>query len=150
VVLPTHRLVHALANVDLAKLLPSLEAWFDLRQESIPADAAALRRLLRDAAAERPAFALASPSGSGGAKTMTVLVLRADFDPVAAGLGALPTALQRLDVALLHELVLERGLGITKQMQADKTNLYYYKSTDAALAGWMSQAHERRAEIVFD
>lgn len=134
VVLPTHRLVHALAHVDLAKLLPSLEAWFDLRQESIPADAAALRRLLRDAAAERPAFALATPSGGGGSKTMTVLVLRADFDPVAAGLGALPTALQRLDVALLHELVLERGLGITKQMQADKTNLYYYKSTDAALA----------------
>jgi uncharacterized protein (DUF1015 family) len=129
VVLPTHRLVHALANVDLGKLLPSLEAWFDLRQEPIPADAGALRRLLRDAAVERPAFALATP----GAANMTVLVLRADFDPVAAGLGALPTALQRLDVALLHELVLERGLGITKQAQADKKNLYYYKSTDAAL-----------------
>jgi uncharacterized protein (DUF1015 family) len=129
VVLPTHRLVHALPNVDLAKLLASVEPWFDLRNIPIPTDAAALRRTLRDAAASRPAFALATP----GADSMTSLVLRADFDPSAAGLGALPAALQHLDVALLHELVLERGLGITKQMQADKTNLYYYKSTDAAL-----------------
>jgi uncharacterized protein (DUF1015 family) len=130
VVLPTHRLVHALPKVDLPALLESIEPWFELRREPIPADASALRRMLQDAAAQRPAFALAAP----GADHLTLLVLRSDFDPSAAGLGALPAALQRLDVALLHELVLERGLGITKQMQADKTNLYYYKSTDAALS----------------
>ena len=130
VVLPTHRLVHALPKVDLPALLRSIEPWFDLKSVPVPADASALRRLLHDAAKDRPAFALGAPGGDH----LTTIVLRADFDPTAAGLGHLPAALQRLDVALLHELVLERGLGITKQMQADKTNLYYYKSTDAALS----------------
>ena len=130
VVLPTHRLVHGLAAVDLDALLPSLEQWFELRRVPLPSDGAALRQLLIEAGAERAAFGLALP----GASTMTVMVLRPDFDPAAAGLGDLPAALQRLDVALLHELVLERGLGITKAAQAAKTNIYYYKSTDAALA----------------
>jgi hypothetical protein len=76
------------------------------------------------------AFGLTIP-GSG---TLHVLRLRDDFDPAAAGLGHLHPALQRLDVALLHELVLERGLGITREAQAQNTNLRYYKSTDEAVA----------------
>jgi uncharacterized protein (DUF1015 family) len=62
-----------------------------------------------------------------------VLSLRRDFDPTAAGLGSLPAALQRLDVVLLHELVIERGLGIDKPAQEAKTNLRYDKSTASAL-----------------
>ncbi|WP_181234319.1 DUF1015 domain-containing protein [Enhygromyxa salina] len=131
VVLPTHRLVHDLASgVDLPALLGDLDAWFEVRSVSMPDDASALRQLLTDAGAQRAAFGLAIP----GADTLAVLTLRADFDPTGAGLGQLPAALQRLDVALLHELLLERGLGITKQAQADKTNLGYEKSTEAALA----------------
>jgi hypothetical protein len=138
VVLPTHRLVHGLSSVDLDALRPSLAQWFDLSDEPLPTDAAALRKRLQDAGAQRAAFALALP----GSERMTVMVLRADFDPGAAGLADLPAALQRLDVALLHELVLERGLGISKAMQAAKTNIYYYKSTDAALA----MAHGKHPE----
>ena len=59
--------------------------------------------------------------------------LREDFDPAAAGLGGLHSSLARLDVALLHELVLERGLGISKAAQAAKTNLKYFKSTEASI-----------------
>jgi uncharacterized protein (DUF1015 family) len=65
---------------------------------------------------------------------MHTLTLKSDYDPAAAGLGDLPGALQRLDVALLHELVLEKALGIDKAAQAAKTNLRYYKSSEAALA----------------
>jgi uncharacterized protein (DUF1015 family) len=39
--------------------------------------------------------------------------------------------LQRLDVVLLHELVLERALGISKAAMEAKTNLRYFKSYDA-------------------
>jgi uncharacterized protein (DUF1015 family) len=131
VVLPTHRLVHDLASgVDLPALLGDLERWFEIRSVPMPDDASALRQLLGDAGAQRAAFGLAIP----GANALTVLTLRADFDPASAGLGQLPAALQRLDVALLHELLLERGLSITKAAQAAKTNLGYEKSTDAALA----------------
>ncbi len=129
VVLPTHRLVHGLASFDLAATLGAVAPFFDHREVPMPAAPLDLRGTLMEAGKERAAFGLTVP-GSGA---LHLLTLRADFDPAAAGLGALPAALQRLDVALLHELVLERALGITKEAQAAKTNLRYYKSTEAAL-----------------
>jgi hypothetical protein len=92
-------------------------------------DAASLRARLQAAGQGGAAFGLSVP-GSG---QWALLQLREDFDPVAAGLGALAPALQRLDVVLLHELLLERALGISKAAQAAKTNLRYDKSTDNAL-----------------
>lgn len=133
VVLPTHRLVHGLAGESatlLADVVETLGAWFDVRRGPLPAEPLALRNEL-EAAGSRSgaAFALCVP-GSG---EMSTLTLKDSFDPEAAGLGELHEALQRLDVALLHELVLERGLGITKEAQAAKANLRYYKSTPGAL-----------------
>jgi uncharacterized protein (DUF1015 family) len=130
VVLPTHRLVHGLGAVDLGAVLESVAPQFDAVETDLPADVASLRDTLGAAGESGAAFALSVP-GSG---RMHVLSLREDFSPEAAGLGELAPALQRLDVTLLHELVLERALGITKQAQAAKTNLAYYKSSEAALA----------------
>lgn len=128
VVLPTHRLVHDVPTVDLPAVLAAVAPWFHHREAALPGDMQAMRDVL---ATEGPAtFGLTVP-GSG---TLHVLSLRDDFDPADAGLATLAAALQRLDVALLHELVLERGLGITKAAQEAKTNLYYYKSTEKALA----------------
>lgn len=129
VVLPTHRIVHSLAGLDVGAVLDKARAWFDVADEALPGDPLALRQRLQQAGSERAAFGLSVP-GSGRMHTLT---LRADYDPAAVGLGDQPAALQRLDVALLHELVLERGLGISKEAQAAKTNLRYYKSTPAAL-----------------
>lgn len=132
VVLPTHRLVHDLPAVDLPAVLRAAEPWFSQRETPLPSDAAAMRDAL---ATDGPAtFGLAVPAPAPGSGVLHVLRLRDDFDPASAGLQALPAALQRLDVALLHELVLERALGITKAAQEAKTNLYYYKSTERALA----------------
>ncbi|MFV8756563.1 DUF1015 domain-containing protein [Nannocystaceae bacterium ST9] len=130
VVLPTHRLVHGLASLDLDAVVAGLARWFDVAREPLPSDAAAMRTRLRAAGKSGAAFGLAVPKSN----QLIVLSLRADFDPIAAGLAELPAALQRLDVALLHELVIERALGISKAAQAAKTNLYYYKSSERALA----------------
>jgi uncharacterized protein (DUF1015 family) len=127
VVLPTHRLVHGLPELDLPAALDSVAPWFTHRLAPVPTDAAGMREAL---STDGPAtFGLVIP----GAGELHVLRLRDGFDPAAAGLSALPPALQRLDVALLHELVLERALGITKAAQEAKTNLYYYKSTEHTL-----------------
>ncbi len=128
VVLPTHRLVHGLSALSLPDVLATVAPWFDVHEADVPGDAAALRAALSPPQG-RATFALSLP-GSG---RMHVLSRKADFEPGAAGLGDLPAALQSLDVVLLHELVLERALGITKEAQAAKTNLRYYKSTDASL-----------------
>lgn len=129
-VLPTHRLVHGLAPFTLEAVLDAVSPWFDRVDEPLPSDARALRARLQDAGRTGAALGLSVP-GSG---RLTVLSLRADYDPIAAGLGELAEALRRLDVVVLHELVLERALGISKAAQAAKTNLRYDKSTDAALA----------------
>lgn len=136
VVLPTHRVVHGLAGVDLASVVQAISAHFDVEEVDLPGTPAQLRQTLITAGAERAAFGLSVP-GSG---RMTLLRLKADFDPEAAGLGDLHPALNRLDVALLHELVLERALGISKQAQADKTNLRYLKKTHVALAAAQGSA----------
>lgn len=129
-VLPTHRLVHSLPHVDAGALVETARQWFDVEREALPVTGAALRSRLITAGQGGAAFGLSRP----GDDQWSVLRLRADFDPATAGLGALPSALQRLDVVVLHELLLERGLGISKAAQENKTNLRYYKSTDEALA----------------
>jgi len=128
-VLPTHRLVHSLPRVELAEVLAAAEPFFAIDTVPLPQTGLELRNLLQTAGKERAAFGLTVP-GSG---RLSLVVLRPDFDPAAAGLGELPPALQRLDVVLLHELLLERALGISKAAQAAKTNLRYEKSTDAAV-----------------
>ena len=130
VVLPTHRLIHSLPALDLGAALAQVAPFFSIAREKLPESGAALRARLAAAGAAGAAFGLALP-GSG---ELVVLALRPDFDPGAAGLGHLAPALQRLDVALLHELILERGLGVTREAQAKNTNIRYYKSTDEALA----------------
>lgn len=129
VVLPTHRLVHGLASVDLDAVVKQMAAFFDVVTEDLPTDTEAMRARMAEAGKERAAFGLTVP-GSG---KLSILTLRADFDPAAAGLGDMASALQRLDVALLHELVLERALGITKEAQAAKANLRYYKSYESSI-----------------
>ena len=142
VVLPTHRVIHDVQGLDLAGTIASLDHIFAVRRAPIPADAAALRALLKQAGAAGPAFALARP----GADELAILTLRDDFDPDQAGLGGLPPALQRLDVVLLHELVLDRGFGITREAQAAKTNIRYYKSSAAALE--LARAPDVDAQVV--
>ncbi|MEM6293423.1 MAG: hypothetical protein AAGA54_19275, partial [Myxococcota bacterium] len=100
------------------------------------------RARMAEAGKERAAFGLTIP-GSG---QLAVLTLRADFDPAAAGLGELAPALQRLDVALLHELVLERALGITKEAQAAKTNLRYFKSYEKSID--VAKAGDDKTQLV--
>lgn len=126
VVLPTHRVVHSLSEVDLAKVIADVGDWFDVREADVPATAAALRDALTPGEGGAT-FGLSLP-GSG-----RMHVLTAKPEPSAQALAALPEALRGLDVVLLHELVLERALGITKEAQAAKTNLRYLKSTEKAL-----------------
>ena len=130
VVLPTHRLIHSVAGFDLASSLAQVEPFFTISREPLPDSGAAVRARLADAGRQGAAFGLAVP----GAGELVVLALRPDFEPSAAGLGHLAKPLQRLDVALLHELILDRGLHITREAQALNTNIRYYKSTDDALA----------------
>ena len=128
VVLPTHRLVHGLADFDADAMLARAAEHFDVSSARAD-DAAAVRDVLSKSGETRPTVAVALP----GREEIAILALRSDFAPDAAGLSG-PRAVTRLDVTLLHELILERVLGVDREAQEAQTNLRYVKDTAEALA----------------
>ncbi len=124
VVFPTHRLVHSLADFDEARILDALGAYFTLSEA--PSDASLTERL-KTAGAKTNAFALAS-------RSRTLLLERkqeAHFDAIET--HADHPALKDLDVAILHGVILEHILGISKEAQATQQNLRYSKDLIEAL-----------------
>jgi uncharacterized protein (DUF1015 family) len=129
-ILPTHRLVRGLASFDWAKFARDARAIFDW--EDVPAKgpasewSAQFPAKLAAAGRERPAMAAYAGPGK-----LALLRLRPDFDLDGALADVAPT-LRRLDVVLLHRLVLERLLGISGQAVREEKNLSYFRDTALA------------------
>ena len=138
VVQPTHRVVHSLQNFDAAALVERAREHFAI--ESRPfADAGTVRGILSEKGSVAPTFALALP----GRASLDYLTLRNDVDPPIPG----PPVVKRLDVTILHTLLLERLLGITRAQQDQQTHLRYLKDTAAALEE--AQSGREGAQAVF-
>lgn len=129
-ILPTHRLVHSLPYFDLVKLSADARAIFEWEDVPVQEPASEWMTLflsrLASAGRERPAMAVYA-----GLRKLALLRLRHDFD-LDAALPDLAPTLRRLDVVLLHRLVLERLLGIDSQAVREERNLSYFR--EAALA----------------
>jgi uncharacterized protein (DUF1015 family) len=133
-ILPTHRIVHSIEGFDFQTLLDSLRQHFVVTEFSSPDEG--VKRLPEHA--ERPAFLLLS-----GGRTILASV-RDDLSPASIVEADLPEAVRELDVAILHEHILEQLLGISKEAQAEQRNLRYVKSTEEALA----EAGNERTQLV--
>jgi len=142
-ILPTHRLVHSLANFDWYKFAADARAVFDWEDVTVTGSASEwpARFLDRLAAPGRERPAMGAYAGPG---KLALLCLRADFDLVGALADLAPT-LRRLDVVLLHRLVLERLLGIDAQAVREEKNLSYYR--EMALA--CEEVEKGRGQIAF-
>jgi uncharacterized protein (DUF1015 family) len=126
-ILPTHRMVHGLVDFDWSRFANQATAFFD--REEIPAsnDLRALLEKLRQAGQERPSF-----MAFGGAGRALLLKLREDL-ALERALPEVPEGLRRLDVVLLHRLVLEKILGIDAQAVREGKNLQYMREAEAAM-----------------
>ncbi|WP_394821102.1 DUF1015 domain-containing protein [Pendulispora albinea] len=130
VVFPTHRHVHSLTSFDFSALLRNAGTTFDVAPLPSGTEARVITARLAEAGQRTPSVAVASAAGDAA-----ILSLRADADLANhPTLGKLPEVLRRTDVALLHMGILEHVLGITREAQAAKTNLYYPQDASAALA----------------
>jgi uncharacterized protein (DUF1015 family) len=128
VVFPTHRHVHGLASFDYAAMIARARSWFAVRPLERGASAEVAARALREAGPE--SVVVASKSGE-----LAVLTRDKGVDLSShPTLGPLPEVLRRTDVALLHAGLLEEVLGITREAQEAKTNLWYPQDGAAALA----------------
>lgn len=119
VVLPTHRLIHSYTKMDSKALLKALEPYFVV--EAVP-DRATLEAGLAAATADRPRFGFYD-----GAYTLLTLktlnamaALAPDRDP----------HWRALDVAVLHELVIEHVMGLSKESVRRLENLTYLRDPD--------------------
>ncbi len=142
-ILPTHRLVHSLGGFDAGKFALGVRKMFDWEGVEVtgPPGEWSTRFLARLGAAgrERPTMGIYSGTGK-----LALLRLREQF-ALDQELADLPPTLRRLDVLLLHRLILERQLGIDARAVREEQNLSYFR--DSALA--CEQVNEGKGQIAF-
>lgn len=125
IVFPTHRVLHSLPGFDLVALLNKLSASFLLDERPVaPGGGAEVKATLAQKGAAAPSYLLLS----GGRSIYLTLRPDADLSAVSG-----PEVARRLDVTVLHALVIERALGIDRAAQEAQTNLRYLKDTEQAL-----------------
>ncbi len=144
VILPTHRLIYNYHRMDSKALLKALEPYFIITAQP---DRAAMEAGLAQATAEQPRFGFYD--GSYYLLTLKTLDTMAELVPDR------DPAWRALDVAVLHEIVIEHVMGLTKESVARKENLDYlrdpnpgYRAVDEGRANFMFLLNGTRMEQV--
>ncbi|HEX3660891.1 MAG TPA: DUF1015 domain-containing protein [Acidobacteriaceae bacterium] len=122
VVLPTHRVVFGLAGFAAGTLLEKARPYFEIEDLAERDAAAAVARL--GTVQERAAFVAVTGQGW--------YLLTAKPAAIAEALHHVGVRQRKLDVVQLHELILEKLLGISPEAIRDQTHLRYLR--DAAEA----------------
>jgi len=125
-ILPTHRVIHSLPGFSWTAFEAGAQRFFNWEAAEFR-DRLRLRAALADA--ERDGPALAAYAGAGKA---ALLRLRAGLD-LADALPDVAAGLRRLDVVVLHRLLLQRVLKIDRQAVREENNLRYVRELDEAL-----------------
>src|SRR2546423_5803576 len=133
-VLPTHRVVQGLTGFELDRFLPRLRERFAV-EELRGGSPEQVRERLVAAGRASPAFALLSGSRA------LLATLRPGEEAAVPG----PAVVRRLDIAVLHALILEELLGIDRSAQERQTNLRYVKD----LAGAFEEARRQDVQAGF-
>ena len=142
VIFPIHRVVRDIEDYDAAALLKRLEPRFEVRAfdgEGDPARQAMLAAMSEARAEGRNAVGLFLNDGS---YRMAVL---GDAGPLADE----PPALRRLDVVVLHKLILEPGLGIDAEALAAESHVDYIKDTGNGAVEAVERVRSGRGQAAF-
>ena len=118
-IFPIHRLIHSLADFDAARFCGRLAQVFRLAPA---ADGESLRQAVAVRAGRPGVFGVALADGS-----FRLAEWKEGEGLSGPEMESTPAALRRLDVVLLHRLVLEGMLGITPEAQGRQSNLDYVK-----------------------
>lgn len=145
VVLPTHRLLRDLDAAELAAIPAFLERYFSVEQRGAMVDEQEMREWLAQADNEAR-FALVLPQET------LLLRLRPEGLAVMAQMagerGGASEAWQRLDVAVLHELILRKGLSVTEAAVRGGEHVSYTRDAAAAIAAVRAQGDAQAAVLL--
>jgi uncharacterized protein (DUF1015 family) len=139
-ILPTHRVVHGLPGFDWHQFVAGARSLFDW--EDVPSLVGDWRRFveyLAESGVERPALGLYA-----GSARLALLRLSKNTD-LARLLPDLPPSLRRLDVVILHRLLLQGVLGISQQAVREERNLRYVRELGAAI----TEVDQSTAQLCF-
>jgi uncharacterized protein (DUF1015 family) len=143
-ILPTHRVVANVPNFSFAGFRAALADVFDVH--SVPFKGSGERpqaysQFQADLKRGQEQRAVGAYAGDGA---FYIFTLKKDANLDALLQGVSP-AQRRLDVVLLHRLILERGLNITPDAVKTEKNITYEREMDTAIA----EVDSGRAQICF-
>jgi uncharacterized protein (DUF1015 family) len=126
VILPTHRVLFGLERFHTEDLLRSAREWFDVSSAGPdPMEAGQVTALLAAAGTEGSALVAVTSGGT--------FLLRARPEAVDLDLPQLSPRQRKLDVVLLHKLLIERVLGVTEEAVRALRNIAYLREPEEAM-----------------
>jgi uncharacterized protein (DUF1015 family) len=152
-VLPTHRLVCRLKNFNSENLLAALKTNFDITDYSFDSDAgkakakeSMLRKMKAESAKGNNAFGIYTGPPQAGCFHVVVLKDKTAMDRAAAKKSE---AWRRLEVAVLHKLILEKLLGIGEKELAEKSHLEYVTDINDAVPQTIERVDTGQVQAAF-
>lgn len=138
VILPTHRVVFGLHSFDPVRFVESARAFFSVNPLRERATSGSATALLRAKGAGAPAFVVVTPKADFLLESRS----HSSADQLFAGLSPQQRA---LDVVQLHNLLLERVLGVSEEAIRTQAHVRYLRAADEAIA----QVHQGQANLAF-
>jgi uncharacterized protein (DUF1015 family) len=131
-ILPTHRVVANLPGFNFEAFREKASAYFDWYAYPRAEGKGGAARLLRDLAergAERTSFGVCA----AGEPALYLFLLKINVD-LAKELPGVSPRQQKLDLVVLHKLLLDRCLGLTEESVRQEKNLHYLRHAEEAVA----------------
>jgi uncharacterized protein (DUF1015 family) len=142
-ILPTHRVVHSLPGFNWEQFCSQATPFFEVKKlacsGTAAVDAPMIRQALEQSGRERPLIA-----AYAGPERAALLSLRKDTD-LGIALPEFPETLRRLDVVVLHGLVLEKVMAIDRQAVREQKHLRYVRELDQAI----EEVNSNQAHVAF-
>lgn len=150
VIQPTHRLIFNIAGWDSRRFLAELRKDFQIETFAFrdPSSRGAAQDKMAAAMADkaaRQAVALGVYVGDGAFYVATL----SDWSAMSAAAPTLSAAAQRLDVNVLHRLILEKHLGIGEAQLAAQTHIEYIKDDPEAISAALARVDAKTAQALF-
>ncbi len=152
IVLPTHRLIKNIRSLDVNCLIDQIKENFVIDEYELKPDQANLRQLLGMLERRGPGGQSASENSPGekiegvrehehrhafglyaGNNKFYLLTLKKDLDPSQMMPAEKSSAWKRLDVSILHTLIIEKYLGICGELRARADHITYTRKEEGAI-----------------
>jgi len=130
VILPTHRVVHGLANFDRERMLEDAAPFFDIDRIDVRTESRSATTLLGEAGANCTAFVAVTRQGP--------YLMRAKRSMVNGAMEGVSARQRELDVVQLHRVVLEKILGISQEAIHNQEHVRYERDASEAIS-WVRQ-----------